>query len=83
MPNKNYQNGRAKEYRIKKRFENAGYTVLRSAGSHGFADLVAVRNEEIVFIQCKPDSMSEEKRKEILEQHSWLNGSRKTRFTVV
>lgn len=39
----NYEKGRAYEYRVKKKLEDEGWTVLRSAGSHGFADLVAIR----------------------------------------
>lgn len=37
-----------------KQWEEAGFTVLRTAGSHGFADLVAVRWGQIpCLIQCK------------------------------
>lgn len=43
MPNKNYNNGRAKEYRIKKKLEEQNYFVIRSAGSHSAADLVALK----------------------------------------
>jgi Holliday junction resolvase len=41
MPNKNYVNGRAFEYRIKKEYEAMGYLVFRTAGSHSPADLIA------------------------------------------
>lgn len=51
--NSNYKKGRAFEYRIKKKFEKQGYIVLRTSGSHGFADLIAVRKGEVIFIQCK------------------------------
>lgn len=70
MPNKNYNNGRAKEYRIKKKLEKENWFVLRSAGSHTKIDLIAImgvtteaypqkkpfRAESpiIRFIQCKP-----------------------------
>lgn len=53
MPNRNYEKGRRYEYKIKKELEKQGYTVLRTSGSHGFADLVAVKPKEIRFIQCK------------------------------
>jgi hypothetical protein len=43
MPNRNYLRGRAHEYAIKRKWERDGWTVLRTAGSHGFADLVALR----------------------------------------
>ena len=58
MVNKNYIAGRRFEYKVKKYYEDKGYTVLRTSGSHGFADLIAVRNEgslkrEKVFIPNK------------------------------
>ena len=76
MVNKNYIAGRRFEYKVKKYYEDKGYTVLRTSGSHGFADLIAVRNKEslkrIVFIQCKnrkPTKQEIEK----FEEFSWLN----------
>lgn len=41
MPNKNYRKGRAAEYRAKRELEKQGWTVHRSAGSHG-VDLVCL-----------------------------------------
>ena len=53
-----------------------GYTVLRMAGSHGFADLVAVRSDgKIRFIQCKPDDYPEYKTKILLEKYKIFNHS--------
>jgi len=50
----NYSRGRAFEYRIKKYFEELGYFVVRSAGSHSVADLVAMRvGSRPVLVQCK------------------------------
>lgn len=77
MPNKNYIAGRRFEYKVKKLYEKAGYTVLRTSGSHGFADLVAVRkgttpfNRIIIFIQCKnrPATALEKKK---LSEYAWL-----------
>lgn len=52
--NKNYVAGRNFEYQRRKVWEKLGYTVLRTAGSHGFADLIAVRpGNGVTFIQCK------------------------------
>ncbi len=45
MPNKRYISGRAHEYAIKKKWEKDGWTVLRTAGSHGEFDLVAIQNK--------------------------------------
>lgn len=54
MVNKNYQRGRAKEYRIKKKYEKCGYYVVRAAGSHSVCDLVAMKNGVTIPIQVKP-----------------------------
>ena len=76
MVNKNYIAGRRFEYKVKKYYENKGYTVLRTSGSHGFADLVAVKKNvrTIIFIQCKnrkPTKQEIEK----FEKFNWLNVS--------
>ena len=52
--NKNYQAGRRFEYERMKAWTSKGYKTLRTAGSHGFADIICVKdNEPPVFIQCK------------------------------
>lgn len=53
MPNAQYRRGARIEYIIKKIYEDDGYTVFRSAGSHGPADLVAVNGKSVLFIQIK------------------------------
>src|SRR5690348_2431534 len=54
MPNKNYLAGRRLEYEVMKEFENRGFKVLRTSGSHGEFDVVAYKlNEPPLFIQCK------------------------------
>lgn len=53
MPNKNYLRGRRLEWQVKKDLEQDGWTVMRTAGSHGFADLIALKGDTIRFIQCK------------------------------
>ena len=62
MPNKNYNRGRAFEYRVKKHLEDRGYLVVRSAGSKSPFDLVAIPTKEyeedngfsnVLLIQCK------------------------------
>jgi HJR/Mrr/RecB family endonuclease len=74
MVNKNYLAGRRFEYKVKKYYENQGFTVLRTSGSHGFADLVAVKNDAriIIFIQCKNQKPTKQELKEF-EEFSWLN----------
>ena len=44
----NYSRGRYYEYKAKKELEAQGYTILRSAGSHGPWDLTAFKDEEPV-----------------------------------
>ena len=75
MPNKNYQKGIKKEYKIKKQFEMKGYTVLRTAGSHGFADLIAIKWLKIRFIQCKPDNFSKREEKKLMDENNIFNES--------
>lgn len=53
MSETNYQKGRRLEYRVKKHFEDKGYLVIRSAGSHSPIDLIAISPFEVVFIQVK------------------------------
>jgi len=60
-----YHKGRNFEYRVKKYLEKKGYFVVRSAGSHGIFDLIAIEKvgdnvgmyENFVYgIQCRVDS---------------------------
>ena len=85
MVNKNYINGRAREYKIKKKFEEQGYIVLRTAGSHGFADLIALNKDKrlIAFIQAKPKDYPTKKIIEQKQLYSWLNGAFLTSFAVM
>ena len=53
MGNKSYIKGRNFEYRVKKYYENKGYYVIRSAGSHGIFDLIAISNTKVLGIQCR------------------------------
>jgi len=51
--NKRYIKGRNFEYQIKKMLERDGYYVIRSAGSHGAFDLVAIKGNEVKLFQLK------------------------------
>jgi Holliday junction resolvase len=57
MTNKKYNAGRKFEYRTKYYLEDKGFFVVRSAGSKGEADLVAIRPyglcSEVLLVQCK------------------------------
>lgn len=66
--NKQYRAGRAFEYRRKAAWQDAGYVVLRTAGSHGFADLIAIKpGGDVVLLQCKTTKSSSSAKK-LLQQ---------------
>jgi len=48
-----YRSGYRFELAVKKYLEKHGWYVVRSAGSHGAVDLVAIRNGTVLLIQCK------------------------------
>lgn len=48
-----YQRGARFERAVAARLDFDGYLVLRAAGSHGVADLVAIKPGEVVLVQCK------------------------------
>lgn len=48
-----YERGSNFERRVKKEMEARGFFVVRAAGSHGPADLVAIGNDKIILISCK------------------------------
>lgn len=49
----NYQRGRAKEYDTIRKLEAMGYNCLRAASSKGLYDVVGVRFDGCVLVQCK------------------------------
>ena len=54
MPNSNYLAGRRAEYQRMKYWKSQHHDVLRTAGSHGFADLITISDRgEVYFIQVK------------------------------
>ena len=62
-----YKKGRQFEYKVKKEFEKLGYFVVRSAGSRGIFDLIAIRKYEVLGIQCKLGKVSEDEVKKMLD----------------
>jgi len=69
MSRSNYKRGYAFELRVRKFLESIGFFVIRSAGSHGVADLLAFKRGESkrpLMIQCKTDgNISSNERKEL------------------
>ena len=86
MPNKNYQKRLRKEYKIVNEYRAKGFEIVqRSAGSHSPIDVFAINIEEgiIEFIQSKPKSMSDKKKRELEFKYIGLNKSFVCRFRVV
>ena len=61
-----YRIGRRVEYRIKKLLEEHGYQVIRSAGSHGQWDLIAIKAGHVRLIQVKKGKVQRHKYKDLL-----------------
>jgi Holliday junction resolvase len=85
MGNRNYERGRAKEYRVKKQYEKLGCIVIRASGSHGFADLVALHplKRHIFFLQVKPKNFSKSQTTRLLNQFNFINDNWVCTFEVV
>lgn len=80
----NYKRGRAKEYRIMKKAREEGMVAIRTAGSHGFFDVIAIdlARKRINLIQAKPKSISEKKKDEIYEENKKYKGMWEVDFWV-
>lgn len=69
----NYSRGAAFERVVKADLENDGYLVLRSAGSNGVVDLMAVKPGDILMIQAKlSGTISPLERANLLRTASWV-----------
>ena len=73
-----YRRGRRFEYKVGKWLIKLGYYVIRSAGSKGLFDLVAVKGNNVLFIQCTLNTREVDRRKKQLR-----GVSRKISFPVV
>ncbi len=63
-----YQSGYRFERRVMEYLQKRGYYVIRSAGSHGVFDLVAIWNYDVRGIQCKKDGrISREEKDQMIE----------------
>jgi len=49
----NYTKGRAQEYRAMKELEEENFVSIRTAGSHGMFDVIAINENSIRLIQIK------------------------------
>jgi len=64
MSNKNYINGVKKERKLVNEARDSGKLAFRSAGSHSPIDvfILDVARKQIRLVQCKPKSMSDNKK---------------------
>ena len=53
MPNKSYLKGVRFERKVKKFLEEKDYFCIRTAGSHSLIDLIAIKEGNITWLQCK------------------------------
>ena len=72
----NYDRGSNFERRVKGYLEVKGWYVMRSAGSHGLVDLIALRQGEVWLIQNKIGGMDSKHNKEQLLELAKDNGFR-------
>ena len=54
--NHNKRNGTVRENRVRALLEDDGYFVVRSAGSGGVADLVALKPGQVLLVQVKSET---------------------------
>jgi len=71
-----YERGSYFERQVKRWFEKRGWYVIRSAGSHGVADLVALHTGSIQLIQCKVNGKMSKREKDALKDAAaWVGGT--------
>ena len=85
MVNKNYRSGRSREYRTMNKLKEEGMIVLRTAGSHGFCDLICLDpvTRIITFIQVKPTSMGIKAKQALGSTINYLEGDWRAKTCVV
>ncbi|MEM5830202.1 MAG: hypothetical protein QXL82_01700 [Candidatus Aenigmatarchaeota archaeon] len=79
-----YKVGRYYEYKVKKHLENLGYIVFRSAGSHGYFDLIAIHpiTKNILFIQVKKTFKKDKNLNEMIEKFKNFGNDAKVYFQI-
>lgn len=85
MPNKNYEKGRRKEYKICDYLKKKGFDIVqRTAGSHSPFDIIAIniKAKQIRLIQCKPDTMNAHQQQKIRDKNKDLNSFFDVKFGV-
>jgi len=73
MASKNYEKGRAFEYKVRNHFIALGYDFVRSSGSHTVIDLIFFRGMpnnkiDVLLVQCKTNGrLSPDERAALIE----------------
>jgi Holliday junction resolvase len=70
LPNRNYEAGRAREYRAMNALKKDGWMVSRSAASHGAVDVFAAKDGRVLLVQVK-SGRARAKKEELEELASW------------
>lgn len=70
-----YRDGYELEQAAKKDLEANGYLVVRSGGSKGVADLVAVKRSEVLLVQAKTDGKIGPAERAALHRAAFTSGS--------
>ena len=85
MPNKNYEKGRRKEYKICEELKEEGFDIVqRTAGSHSPFDVIAInKNLRVIkLIQSKPDNLLMTQKNALELNNHWLNNVFRVEFIV-
>lgn len=84
MPNKWYRKGANWERVVKKRMEDTGWVVYRSAGSHGTFDLCCLkRDRKPILIACRiRDRFSNEEKRNMAIEADKVNAIADIAFPV-
>jgi Holliday junction resolvase len=68
--NRQYQSGRAKEYKAMAILREKGWMVSRSAASHGAVDVFAAKDGDLLLVQVK-SGRARAKKEELQELAKW------------
>ena len=79
MSRSKYRKGAKAEWELKRHLEANGLYVVRSAGSHGLFDLVAIGPKEVLLIQVKKGKGRERPPVEFREKVRGLKGMKRVR----
>lgn len=71
-----YSKGAYLERLVRRRLEQAGYTVIRSAGSKGPVDLIAGDGSKVFVIQCRSRTSLRPRERTSLERAAQAFGAR-------